>query len=319
MYNEELKTKFIRDYTQSINTAKVAVSVFNSLSSYEEDWGADLCTRSAEELHPVISRVLALRARSQGVSMSILREYVRWCIVNSVPGACDGMLHVAALGLEKVRRQMVSSPLHLRKCLDEIFDLDKGDTIDIIYRCYYWMVYSGLKEEDTVLVTASDLCFAEQCIKFNGKTYPLYREALPDFHKAAELTEFLYHHPHYDKPIMRPRVYGDSIMRGVRANTKLETVRSILSKKMAEAEKQGRTKVKLSYFRVWLSGLFYRVYEQERAGIEVDFSGVAAERMEGKSYRIAGVNKRIKVSHIQNQRAADYKEDYERWKLAFAI
>ena len=32
MYNEELKTKFIRDYTQSINTANVATTIFNSFS-----------------------------------------------------------------------------------------------------------------------------------------------------------------------------------------------------------------------------------------------------------------------------------------------
>ena len=44
MYNEELKTKFIRDYTQSINTANVATTIFNSFSLDEEGWQADLCT-----------------------------------------------------------------------------------------------------------------------------------------------------------------------------------------------------------------------------------------------------------------------------------
>ena len=108
-------------------------------------------------------------------------------------------------------------------------------------------------------------------------------------------------------------------MRGIRASTKLLTVRTTLSRRMKEAEDQGKTEVKLSYFRVWMSGLFYRVYEQERAGVEVNFSEVSAERMAGKTYRIEGVNKRIKVSHLQNRMAADYKDDYQRWKLAFAI
>lgn len=319
MYNEELKTKFIRDYTQSINTASVATSVFNSFAPYEEEWQADLCTRSAEDLQPVIDSVMALRMRSQWVAMGILKEYVRWCIVNKVHNACDGMLHITMVGLDKVRKQMVSSPLHLQKCLNEIFDPEQEGTIDNIYRCYYWMAYAGLKEEDTVLVTASDIDFSEQCIRFKGATYPLYRESLLAFHKAAELTEFMHRHPNYTKPVMRPRVEGDSIMRGIRSNTKLLTIRATLSRRMKEAEESGKTEVKLSYFRVWISGLFYRVYEQERAGIPANFSEAASEKMAGKTYRIEGVNKRIKVSHIQNRKEHDYMEDYQRWKLAFAI
>lgn len=319
MYNEELKTKFIRDYTQSINTASVATSIFNSFSLYEEGWQADLCTKSAEELQPVIDSVMALRMRSQWVAIGILKEYVRWCIVNKVPNACDGMLHITMVGLDKVRKQMVSSPLHLQKSLDEVFDPEHDNTIDNIYRCYYWMAYVGIKEEDTLLVKASDVCFSEQCIKLKGATYPLYRESLPAFHNAVELTEFTHRHPNYKKPVMRPRVEGDNIMRGIRASTKLLTVRTTLSKRMKEATELGKAEVKLSYFRVWISGLFYRMYERERAGIPVDFSEVASDMMTGKTYRIEGVNKRIKVSHIQNRKELDYKEDYQRWKLAFSI
>lgn len=319
MYNEELKTKFIRSYTQSINTANVATTIFNSFSLYEEGWQADLCTKSAEELQPVIDKVMALRMRSQWVAMNILKEYVRWCIINKVPSACDGMLHITMVGLDKVRKQMVSSPLHLQKCLDKVFTPEEDRTIDNIYRCYYWMAYAGLKEEDAVLVKASDICFSEQCINFNGKSYTLYKESLPAFHNAVELREFMYQHPNYKKPVARPRVEGDDIMRGIRANTKPLTIRSILSKRMKEAEETGKTEVKLSYFRAWMSGIFYRMYEQERAGIPANFSGVAADMMAGKTYRIEGINKRIKISHRQNSKAHDYMEDYQRWKLAFAI
>lgn len=319
MYNEELKTRFIRDYTQSINTANLATSIFNSFSLYEENWQADLCTRSAEELQPVIDNVLALRMKNQWSSMSVLKRYVRWCIANKIPGACDGMLNITMVGLDKVRKQMVSSPIHLQKCLDEVFDPEQDDTIDNTYRCYYWMAYAGIKEEDVMLVKASDICFSEQCIKFKGTSYPLYRESLPAFHNAVGLTEFMHRHPNYTKPVSRPRVDGDTIMRGMRVSAKLETIRSTMSRRMADAEKRGITATKLSYFRVWISGLFYRMYERERAGFPVDFSEAATEMMAGKTYRIEGVNKRIKVSHLQNRKEQDYMEDYQRWKLAFTI
>ena len=85
MYNNELKTRFIRDYTQSINTANVATTVFTAMEPFEEAWQADLCTKTAEELQPVIDKVVALRFRSQWMSLNILKEYVRWCMAMRVP------------------------------------------------------------------------------------------------------------------------------------------------------------------------------------------------------------------------------------------
>ncbi len=316
MYNEELKTKFIRSYTQSIHTANVATTIFTVMSVYEEGWQADLCTKSAEELQPVIDEIMALRSRSQWMAMTILKEYVKWCILMKVPGACKGMLNITAVGLDKVRRQMVSSPLHLQRYLDSLFDREQEETVDNIYRCYYWMAFGGIKEEDTLLIKASDVDFSEMCVRYKNTDIPIYREALPAFHNTAELTSFLYKHPHYTKPIRRNRIEGDILMRGIKANTKILTIRAVLSKRSKFAVEQRKTDLQLSFYRVWMSGLFYRMYERERAGIPVDFSEAAANFMEGKTYHVTG---RIKVKHKQNQKERDYMEDYQRWKLAFSI
>ena len=65
-----------------------------------------------------------------------------------------------------------------------------------------------------------------------------------------------------------------------------------------------------------MSGLFYRVYEMERAGISPNFSEAALRVMDGKTYSLKG---REKLEHKQNRIEKDYMEDYERWKLAFSI
>ena len=78
-----------------------------------------------------------------------------------------------------------------------------------------------------------------------------------------------------------------------------------------------KTDLKLSYFRVWISGLFYRMYERERAGMPVDFSAAAAQFMEGKTYKLD--RGRNTPEAKKRQLTRDYLEDYERWKLAFAI
>ena len=94
MYNAELKSRFVKDYTKSINTANVATTVFEAFEPYETSWNADLCTRDREELQPAIDEILALRSRSQWMSLTILKEYVKWCIAMKVPDACDGMLNI---------------------------------------------------------------------------------------------------------------------------------------------------------------------------------------------------------------------------------
>ena len=135
MYNDELKARFIKDYTQSINTANVATTIFTAIAPFEKEWQADLCTKTAEELQPVIDKVVALRFRSQWMSLNILKEYVRWCMSMRVPDVCDGMLHITVAGLDKVKRQMVSSPLHLQQYLDAVFQKESAQMLDNLYRC----------------------------------------------------------------------------------------------------------------------------------------------------------------------------------------
>lgn len=316
MYNEELKKRFIRDYTGSLNTANVAVTIFNAAEKYEIRWNADLCTRSAEELQPMIDDIVGLRSKSRWMTLIILKEYVKWCIAMKVPGACDGMMHIEAVGLDKVKHQMVSSPLHLQRFMDSIFDPESEETIDNIYRCYFWMAYGGIDEEDTIKVKKDDVNFQEMYIQYKSTSIPIYREAAPAFRNAVMLDSFVYKHPNYSKDIRRNRVQGDTIMRGIKAATKTFTMRATLSKRNIRAIEEGKTDLQLSFYRVRMSGLFYRVYEMERAGISPNFSEAALRVMDGKTYSLKG---REKLEHKQNRIEKDYMEDYERWKLAFSI
>ena len=203
MFNDEQKTRFIRSYTSSINTANVATNVFNSFEKHEQEWGADLCTRSADELQPVIDDILGLRSKSRWMTLSILKEYAKWCLMMRVPDACDGMLHIEVSGIDKVRKQLVASPLHLQMYLDQVFDKESQETIDNIYRCYYWMAYGGISEEDTLFINRSDVDLELMLIRYNNTSVPIYREALPAFRNAMQLSSFVYLHPNYTKTIRR--------------------------------------------------------------------------------------------------------------------
>ena len=88
----------------------------------------------------------------------------------------------------------------------------------------------------------------DMSIRYGENCVPLYRESLPAFHNAVELSGFLYKHPNYAKEIRRDRVPGDTIMRGVRATTKTMSIRSMLSHRSAAALQDGKTKQQLSFY-----------------------------------------------------------------------
>lgn len=317
MYNEELKTKFVRGYTNSISTAEVCQTIFNAFEQYEVEWDADLCTRSAEELQPVVDNLVGFRARSKWMRLIILKDYVKWCIGMKVPGACDGMLKIETVGLEKVKHQTVASPLHLQRYLDSICEPESEETTDNIYRCFYWLAYGGVAEEDILSIKCNDVDLNNMVVRYNDTEVPIYREALPAFKNCVKLTQFVYKHPNYDKLVYKDRADGDTLVRGIRSAPSIKSMRVELSRRSKAKMDEGKTDLKLSYFRVWISGLFYRMYERERAGIPVDFSAAAAQFMEGKTYKLD--RGRNTPEAKKRQLTRDYLEDYERWKLAFAI
>lgn len=315
MYNEKLKQQFILNYTHSENTANHCAAIFNTFSEFEEGWGADLCTKSEDELQLAVDAVVGLRARTQWSRLIVLKDYVKWCIEEQVPNACDGMLKIQTTSLDKIKQQTLSNPLHLQRYLDCICDAEKEETTDNIYRCYYWLAFGGVAEEDILNIKCSDVDLNNMVVRYKTTEVPIYREALPAFRNCVSLTQFAYKHPNYSKIIYKDRVSGNTLVRGIRSLPTVKSMRVELSRRSKEKLEKGVTDLKMSYLRVWISGLFYRMYEREQAGIPVDFSAAAMNFMEGKTYQLK--SGRNTPDAKKRQIANDYMKDYERWKLAY--
>ncbi len=320
MYNEKRKSDFIGFYTGSLKTKQVAATIFNAMEKYEVAWGADLCTRSEEELQPAVDEIVGIRTRSKWMTLIILKEYVKWCLAMRVPGACDGMLRITTVGLDKMKRQMVSGPLHLQKFLDDIFTPESDETVDNLYRCYFWMAFGGVDEEDSIQIKSDQVDFGRMVIRHKGEEFPIYREAVPAFRNAVELTSFLHRHTEPVYEVRLDRVQGDTILRSVRSQVRVKSIRIAILKRINAMQAQGATIQKLSYDRLRLSGLFYRAYERERLGETIDFRDEVDRRMQkridgGKSYAF---DERGGETSFKNRKNSSYLEDYLRWKAAFA-
>lgn len=325
MYNSEVKEKFITEFSTNAGRRHVAVVMFNSLEPFEKNWGADICTRGKDELQAAVGEIVGFRDKSKRTRLSILREYFRWCVENNVEGAGNAIFEIdnGDLGLEKLKRQMVANPQHLQRYLNCICDKESEETTDCIYRCLYWLAYGGIEDEETALkVLASDVKLDKKLVKYDGDEFPIYREAIPAFKNCVDLKEFNYKHPNYDKTVKKGRAKGQYLLRGITETKSYKAMRATMSKKaknarfMSEKDKNDESlQLKLSYYRVWLSGLFYRMYEAERAGMPPDFTAAASRFMEGKTYKLD--SGRNLIGAKQRQLARDYLHDYNRWKEAY--
>lgn len=310
MYNQELKQRFIDQLADKPGMKNAYAVAFNACEEFEKEWGADLCTRSAEELQPMMEKLCGMREYGRKIRLATMADYVRWCIDNGVDGACDGLMHVDVTGVGKMKTYTVRSPLHLQTYLNSVFDAEGEKTVDNVYRCYYWLAYSGMSEEDALRVKASDVDLSEMLVRFGDEEFPIYREAIQSIKNCVKMSQFMYKHPQYE--IWKDRADGDALVRGFRSQPSPIQMRVELSRHAKEALKNNRTDLKLSFYRIWISGVFYRVYERELAGFPPDFTAVAAKTMQGKTYVMKPGG--YSVGSYMRKLKKRYLTDYENWK-----
>ena len=318
MYNADQKKEFILNYSKKDSTRKACVTLFNALERMEESWGADISTVDEAKARTAMESVVGIRADTIAWRPNVLREYARWCLAQGKPNACDALLKVEVKGDVKMRKHTVKNPRHLQSYLDAICDPESKLTVDMATRCYCWLAYAGLEEEDILRLTKENVDFQNMVVTYNGKDYPLYREALKSVQACATMTYFMFEHPVFSSQggtVQRDRAPGDQLVRGFRVELTGTTIRASLSRLAREAERAGKTDIRLSHYRLWLSGLFYRVYEDEVAGIEdprVIFFRFVQEYTKGIVYKL-DTGRNTQTTKRQSIAGAYYR-DYQRWK-----
>lgn len=314
MYNEELKQEFLdwycRDHSQS--TRDKYVRTFNGVARHEEKAGADVCTFDVDAVTPILEEASGMRYRVINNRVDMLKSYAKWCLEHNVPGACDAMLKVEVSG-SKLKIQTLSSPAHLEYYLNNMFLPASHQTHDNVYRCYYWLAYAGVDEAEAFKVTTDDIDFNNMLVRHKGMAYPIYREAVPAFRNCVELKEFVYEHPivAMNEKKYRQRAAGNLLLRGEKPTVTMASMRVMLARIASGRRAEGKTDLRLSYYRVWLSGVFYRLYEQEQIGLEPQFERAARIRAQSKAN-----GAEVSEANVY-QLAYDFKLDYERWKDAY--
>lgn len=324
MYNAEIKEKFISDFSTAASTQNSARIMFNTVEKYEIQWGADICTRKKEELTEIVDQLFTSARNNSGTRMFMMRAYIKWCVKNNIDGACEDFLEFDFVGRKKIINQMVSSPRDLQDILDYVFVPLDRETNSCVFRCYFWLAFSGVNEDDAFHVRTSDIDFESKAVKFRGMQYQIEDESIPAFKQCVELQRFRIYRDNFpDGFIEKNRVDGDTLLRGTAGSLSSTSMRVEITKKMklpyaiTENKAREETGVRLSYSRVSLSGFFFRVYRMEAQGIRPDFTSMAKLRVENKEYKL-DKGKNLPGAKVR-QLARDYLIDYENWKAAFDL
>ena len=306
LYNEEQKLAFMKEAGEGHgNVYNRMMSIFRAAAPFEEKWGADLSTVPQVDLEEMIDKTCGVRLTSKYTNVTILRDYMRWCAANGFAGAHElGDVNYGNAN-SLVRESYVRNPEHLQQCMNKVFDRESDCTQDNIYRAFMWLAYGGMSEETAYSLETSDISFENMEAVKNDEIAIIYRQGIQAIRNCVRLTEFTYRNAGYINAgeIQRSRVPGTRILRGIRADQNMINFRSQLSRRLRKAREGGQSVDMLSYRKVWLSGVFYRVYEAEQAGIAPDFLDIAIDA------------KHLKSSTLT---AHALRNDYIRWKTVGA-
>lgn len=317
MYNETLKVRFLEEQDVRDATRGKMRATFDIIAPYEEECGGDICRLPADQVNYILNNMKHIRYWSTVSMVNHIRRYMKWCCDNGVPGATDVWKNIDVRTFNRMRDVTVASPEQLQEYLDTVFLKEEEETVDITYRCYFWLAYSGVKEEDIYDVKASDLDFDLGYLNYKGHRYELYGSGLKALRMAAEYSYFKYENGMSSDPVRkpRPRVDGTSILRGFRSQRSSLSTRAITSRKVSEAYNTGAAKKRMGYTSTWTSGVFYRTYQRELRGFGVTFDPTAVDILL-KTHKF-----KSDTDMLKRRRNILYglRVDYDRWKKAWNL
>lgn len=308
MYNEELKSRFIKECCEDKSATNRAHRLFEAAEGFENNWGNDICTMPEDVLGEALQEITSARLGTQLADMSILKKYARWCLDNQVPSACEGLLKNHEVGCDKLRTTMVDSPEQLQSYMDKAFPSINDCRVDNLCRGLYWLAYMGFEEKEAAEVRVEHVDLKNASIHFGGKLYPIYREAIPTIRYLCSANSFIYDYKKYEAVIERDS--GTQLLRGMRSGSGVNTdsIGRLAARRLASISANPDEKIVLRYKSLRLSGIFYKMLDDERRTGDVNF---------GEYLKMYFSNTDQLAPKRRGRKEVELATDYQRWKAAF--
>lgn len=316
VFNEDRKKKFI-NYIESQSKQSVAKKVFNQTIPYEEKYMKDLCEFSVDELSEVLSNMTFVTVSNQTTKRALLSAYFKWCADMDYSGNEELINGVRKINLDNydiIRKRTVKSPADLQARLNSIFLPESENTMDNVYRLYFWLAYSGVHPNFMREFTQSNINFRTMVMSYADLKFPVYRESIECLNKCIDLTSFRYIiNPKENVVSTQKRSSGKELLRGLACNDndKDVSIAKAVASSVSSKISRGHKDVYLSYSAILDSGFYYRIYCDELNGEKLVFSNYAKEILYSKHGCKYSIDK-----NTVSTRASRMKKSYLAWKIA---
>lgn len=303
-YNESRKERFINE----VNATASAKTLFSASSKFESEAGVDLGGIPPAQVQRFLNEELGSRQSSLQSMLSWYRSYQNWCANRGLESPQNTSEIIVDSSIAK-RKTMVESPFHLEEVLNRAFSPVGDNEVDVLYRCYLWMAYAGLEDDDACEVLSKNVDLDEMCIVYEDKEYPLYRHSYQAMWNAKFLGWMKYVNVNYNNShSILDRKQSEYLLRSVK--TEKPTPKTLAARIRRVFREKG---IELTYGSVKLSGEFYRLLRDERIGIAVNFDRMIADAAQKRGVDLSSQ----KGITLRRNMMRTLPEDYKAWKRAF--
>lgn len=313
-YNADIKNGFVDSLPNYANhrIKKNYENLFYNLSTYEYQLNKDFCEMNTLEVKMTIASLKLLSSASQATTLSILRDYVDWCIANGKTNNENPLTTIQIGDIDisvAVRSKLLSSPSRLAEILKIAFegrDMGYFKQSELMA----WLLYFGINRNEIKTLKRKDIDIFAKNLEMKS-AIPLKNEEwdVLGLLKYCSDTETIYVGNKESKLSNTPYVFRTRENKNSKQLTMadLSLVQRIRKINAEYIENTGQL-LELSIDRIFKSGVFYRLFLLEKSQIKI------TDRIILNEFGLNYENK-----NTFSNEAIKKKMDYRNWKKAFEL
>lgn len=279
VYNSTQKLRYI-DYLISKGTKSEErtrqrmVNLFEKMSDVEERLGKDFSQFDLSEIKSALPEICIRSVGYQRVVIGYLRSYLEWCIEEGLSLDQENRLvgiDIRGLNIgSSYNETMIKDNLQLDEYLNIVMRPLQEDSVDNMYRVYYHLLFDGLTLDEALNLKQEQVDLDHKLIHLN--------------HKDIFLSDLTCKYIRY---LSKMRVYCSATKAGGiksykiiengyvlkrttpdRSRFKIVAI-NFSSKYFSNLKEALQSDLTLNITSIMLSGIFYRMYQEELKGNQV--------------------------------------------------
>ncbi|MEG1869698.1 MAG: hypothetical protein RR205_02490 [Oscillospiraceae bacterium] len=314
MYNQSVKEEYINYYMGTSQTRnadfqrKQLENFFKRLGSAEKSFDVDIADADYETMIFILSQVGKGGARSDANAITTCKNYINWAIENNHTSNFENRIEgITVANIDKsavYRTTMIKDEAELIEYLNICFNDVSNESLDIIFRIYAILVFSGVEATLIKHLPANCVDLSSKTICADGVTISLSDNACEYIRILNNIDSYVVSRGENLSPRMIPKANTGHLLETSSSNRDNMNpyFRSALSKAANRYYKAKHIKKSLSAGSIYRSGIFYRAWLNESIGGTVSID----EYFQFKST-------------VKNITRSKLLTEYKHWKKAFDL